>query len=1357
MIHIEGQILGPDTLTRIADLPGQRSEDFGMPKHSRLADEIVRAWTDAKDLWRVFRNRMDRHTDPSDYGTSDTRRFWLEPLFSLLGYDPDLQSRSVLVEHERYAISHRDRSPDGIPLHLVGFRHALGHRRRGVERFSPHEMVQDFLNHHEEHLYGLVSNGLVLRLLRDSARLSRQQYIEWDLQQIFEDDRYLDFATLYRCLHATRLRPLPAQYEGATCWMELYHLRSVDEGNRIRDGLRDAVENALRALGEGFLQHRDNGPLRQKIASGALSADAYNRTLRRLVYRLLFLLVAEERELIFPETEKNDEARRRIREIYRRHYSMARFRLLAENRHRCELKAHNLWPELLDTFAIFEQEARGNPFGITPLDGELFDPRALDGLRDAALGNEHLLKALHRLHGFEDKKSNTRIRINYRALDVEELGSVYESLLDLHPYIIGADTAKPVFDYSTATERKTTGSYYTRHDLVAELIRSALEPVMEQRLQQAGKNSSACESALMTLRVCDPACGSGHFLLAAARRLALELARVRTPEGDQPERPVYRQALRDVIEHCIYGVDYNPDAVELCQVALWLEGHNPGNPLSFLQHKIRCGNSLVGVQGLHLLDAELPDEAFNPVTGDDKATATALKKQNREWRKKKQMTLFDPEGAAADANAGQAERSQAFAQVDALHDDTLDARRAKASAYERLRHDKNWLRPLTQCHLYTAAFFQHLRPGERHISAELLAKQRQTILSASADAQLEGRAYGLAEQYRFFHWDLEFPDVAAAGGFDVLLGNPPWERIKLQEKEFFATRDPEIANAPNKAAREQLIKNTETRNPALYAAFRQALHEAEATAKFLRASGRYALTAAGDINTYSIFAELFLRLLRPEGRAGFIVPTGIATDSSNKKYFAHVAEGGQLASLFDFENKNALFPNVHRSFKFCLLTLRGLADPTALAAQFGFFLHEVAQLQDPERVFALTPADFARLNPNTRTCPVFRTRRDAELTARIYERLPVLVNEETGENPWGVSFATMFHMSNDSRLFRTRAEMEAAGFVLKGNRFVRGGELWLPLYEAKMIWHYDHRLSTFIQSRERNEGAYFAEHEDPAALPLPWYWVPHPEVESRLEGKWGRKWFLGFRDIARSTDERTAIFDVFPFGGVSNKLPVLIFDKNDWEPPLLLASKCSMISDFVYRQKIAGTSLNFFYVKQIPVLPPSAYSSHQIIKILSRLLELTYTAWDIKAFADDVWREADEPLRAAICRQWEENKAETGGHAWQIPDWADAYPEIDWAPEQGGGCPLPPFRWDEDRRAFLRAELDALYARLYGLTEEDLRYILDPQDVCGPDFPGETFRVLKDKEERQYGEYRTKRLVLEAWERLKRESPENHG
>ncbi|MFM8372081.1 MAG: restriction endonuclease, partial [Bacteroidota bacterium] len=450
------------------------------------------------------------------------------------------------------------------PLHLVGFRQDPDKRRAGVDRLSPHALVQEYLNRKEEFLYGLVSNGLRLRLLRDNARLKQQQYAEWDLQRIFEEDRFSEFAQLYRLLHASRLRA--GKNNPAACLLETYHQKGIEEGNRVRDGLRDAVMEALRLLGNGFLQHRDNDALRAAIRDGNLSPEEYNRQLRRLIYRLLFLLVAEERELIFGDEQAVANEQRRIRQIYRQHYSMNRLREMAMMRRRCDGQAQNVWRELLVTFGIFESESQGKPFGITPLDGELFHPEALGALKDAALHNSVLLEALYRLNTYEDRTEGIRRRINYRSLDVEELGSVYESLLDLHPFIQEIAGDKMAFDYIKATERKTTGSYYTRHDLVAELLQSTLEPVMNERLQAAGKDATKQAEALLQLKVCDPSCGSGHFLLAAARRISLELARTRS-HGDQPAASSVRACLREVIEHCIYGVDLNPDAVELCQVA----------------------------------------------------------------------------------------------------------------------------------------------------------------------------------------------------------------------------------------------------------------------------------------------------------------------------------------------------------------------------------------------------------------------------------------------------------------------------------------------------------------------------------------------------------------------------------------------------------------------------------------------------------------------------------------------------------------------------------------------------------------------------------------------------------------------
>jgi hypothetical protein len=704
--------------------------------------------------------------------------------------------------------------------------------------------------------------------------------------------------------------------------------------------------------------------------------------------------------------------------------------------------------------------------------------------------------------------------------------------------------------------------------------------------------------------------------------------------------------------------------------------------------------------------------------------------------------------------------------------------------------------------------------------------------------QTLAEAQALAEENRFFHWPLEFPEVFASSslsplpsslsplpssplpphptGFDVILGNPPWERIKLQEEEFFASRDAAIARAPNAAARKRLIADLPQTNPSLWQDYQRALHNAESASRFLRASGQYPLTGRGDINTYSVFAERVRNLLRPQGRAGIIVPTGIATDATNQFFFADLVEKGQLLSLFDFENREKLFPAVDSRMKFCLLTLCGEREntrarehespalplssshalplsPSPNTLTFSFFATRPEHLRDPRRVFRLTAADIARINPNTCTLPVFRTRQDADLTRAIYQRVPVLVNERTGENPWGVRFLRMLDMSNDSHLFRTRAELEAQGCRLAGNTFLPSSlsplpsslsplpsshsplpspisplpSAYLPLYEAKMLWHYDHRYGTYEGVSDRSSTQLPTpderQHADPHFVVQPWYWVPAEEVEARL-GEWKRGWLLGFRDVTNATNERTAIFSLLPRVGAGNKIPLLIFDRpNSLLQACLLANTCSIPFDYAARQKIGGTTMNFFYVKQFPVLPPTAYTPDDLRFIVPRVLELTYTAWDLQPFAQDVWNEADDPLRAAILGQ-ERESTRMGEHENALPL------------SRSQSLPLSPFTWNESRRAVLHAELDAYYARLYGLTRKQLRYILDPADLTEREladlldpweevsdpldpqgyaartaasaFPGETFRVMKEKEQRQYDEYRTRRLVLEAWEKF---------
>jgi hypothetical protein len=563
-----------------------------------------------------------------------------------------------------------------------------------------------------------------------------------------------------------------------------------------------------------------------------------------------------------------------------------------------------------------------------------------------------------------------------------------------------------------------------------------------------------------------------------------------------------------------------------------------------------------------------------------------------------------------------------------------------------------------------------------------------------------------------------------------VLGNPPWERIKLQEQEFFATRSPDIAGAQNKAARERLIKALEkaskgSKERALFDAFVVAKREAEAVSEFARVpggeGGRFALTGRGDVNTYALFAELFANLARDH--AGVIVPTGIATDATTAPFFSALVEHKRLAQLVDFENRSRLFPAVDSRMKFCLLTFGRSED----SAHFAFFLTDPAQLAEPERNFILSPDTIARLNPNTKTAPVFRSRADAELTAKIYERVPVLIDDARGNQTkeWGLELhSRIWHMAEDSEWFRSAATLEAEGFSRKGGEWiatgvsprqqllaVEGASAYLPLegggprapttmvplYEAKMFHHFDHRWSQYSPDGASSSDLIVSEKTSPKIEPNPRYWVSKVEVERRLRDRdWDRGWLLGWRDICRATDERTVIFSILPRVAVGHTSPLLFVRNAPNRIPAFVANLASLTLDYV--ESVGGTHLSFGQLKQLPVQPPSFYSDGRLAFIFPRVLELTYTSHSVTSFACDL------------------------------------------------GYSGPPFAWDEDRRAHLRADLDA--SRAYGLDRDELRYILDPADVKGAGYPSETFRVLKEKEIRTHGEYRTRRLVLEAWDRM---------
>jgi len=1313
-IRIEGAILSPDILDKLEDIAGQRPVDFGLDASAKVKDEIARAWADAQDYWRIYNRKLETLKKESP-ATTETRNLWVVPLLGLLGYQLEYEAKSMELNSKLYPISHRITNRGWAAIHIIGSNEPAGLDRKpdkAALRMSAHAMVQEYLNLTEQ-LYGIVTNGRVIRLLRDSSRLVKLTYLEFDLDRIFSDGLFADFAVFYRLLHVTRF---PQTIDAsANSLLEKYHQETIEQGSRIRKGLRVAVTEALETLGTGFLAHPDNLELRQQVDSGELRQEIYFNHLLRLIYRLLFLMVIEERGMVFPKGTAPVKST-----IYQRYYSIDRLRRQAKNRSLHEPRHSDAWQQLLSTFHLFENKDASAVLGTTVLGGQLFNTANLGLLPLCTLSNAALYTTLEKLCFFTHPENGQRMPVNFGALATEEFGSVYESLLELHPVIDLRPIPTFRFHQAAGNERKRSGSYYTHSSLVESLLQSALDPLLDK-----AEKSSSPEKSILALKVCDPACGSGHFLIAAAQRIARRLSRLRAGD-EEPSPELLHHTLREVIGHCIFGVDINPMAAELCRVGLWLEAMVPGKPLSFLEHHIRVGNSLLGATP-ELIAAGIPHEAFKAIEGDDPKACAVLKKWNR-GSKEGLGPLF----------VKQDEQQQELLQkaalsIEEMPDNDILGVLQKKSARDRLENEAEFRIKKIVADAWCAAFViekTFREPGvERtvfgvtqsillHILDQSITREHQIIVD---------EVERLADSYQFFHWHLAFPEVYAQGGFDVILGNPPWERVKLQEKEWFAERCEAIALAPNASARKKLIGELNASNPALKIDFLASLRKAEGESHFLRNSGRFPFCGRGDINLYTVFAELMRTQLNQHGRMGAVLPSGIASDDTTKFFFQDLIEKQSLVSLYDFENKKGIFPNVHRSYKFCLFTAGGGICPTAKAADFVFFAHDVDDLKDPDRQITLSPEDIKLLNPNTKTCPIFRSRADAELTKAIYRRVPVLIKEgPPEENPWGIRFSTMFHMSNDSRLFRTREQLEEDGWFLKGNVFHRDGEEYLPLYEAKMIHHFDHRWATYDDHEDTHDVS-LAEKQQPDFSVLPRYWVPEHEVLSRLEDRWDKQWLMGFRDITNTTNERTIVGGVFPLTAVGNNLPLWMASFGNVKSLVSILS--SFICDFAARFKVGGTHLNFFIAEQIPVPPPSlleeqCYWNNNYLTnnnwLLSRILEITYTAWDLEDFAKDY------------------------------------------------GYSGPPFRWDKERRFMLRCELDAAFFHLYLMADKDgewlpaeksagavrdealqelaelKRYFPTPRHAV--EHVMDSFPIVRRKDEAEHGSYRTKEVILEIYD-----------
>ena len=1175
--------------------------------------------------------------------------------------------------------------------------------------------------------WGILTNGARWRLYYQGARSVSEQFFEVDLAALLDLPGRND--GLFALTEAERRH-----------WLKVFAL--VFRREAFLPGAADARTFHQRAIAEGrFYEERVAASLSDLVfgqvfpelarAVAAAEPDAPLPEVREaallLLYRLLFILYAEDRDLLPVRDRRYDDyaLRDRVRgDVGRRKDQGDTF---------AETLA-TYWSAIDGLCRAIDQGEIS--IGLPPYNGGLFDRERAPLLDRIRLGDRVMADVIDAL-SFEQGPTGRRY-INYRDLGVRQLGSIYERLLEheLAPDGDGVAVRPNIF------ARKGSGSYYTPDDLVGLIVEETIGPLVQARTDafeaEAGRmpaDEPAREQAvahlaehdpaeaILALKVCDPAMGSGHFLvslvdyladgviaaMAEAEALAdgyvsplvgriqairdriLAIAEDRNWAIDRDRLDDRHIVRRMVLKRCVYGVDKNPMAVELAKVALWLHTFTVGAPLSFLDHHLRCGDSLFGAWARGGIDKAIdygsPLLLHGSVT---QAERSALGMQTIE-------ELTDAEIAEAHRSA------ETFAQVEEAT--------APLDAVLSLVHAIDWLEvkdreSKTALQSFFGGFLGD--PIEIALGRAEVSTERP---ESAHFAELLREAHRLVDEERFLNWQAAFPgvwtnwqSVDPEGGFDAVIGNPPWDRMKLQQVEWFATRRREIALVPRAADRKRMIAALERDGDPLAQDYALASERATAAARMARSGGDYPLLSGGDLNLYSLFVERAMTLVKPDGMVGLLTPSGIASDKTAARFFKGVATEGRLKALYDFENKKVFFPDVHASFKFCIVVAS--PSPVGEAANCAFYLHDISERDDPERCFPLTAESFARVNPNTGTAPIFRTRRDAELTTAIYGRLPVLVDRSSGEEvkAWPVKYATMFHMTNDSGLFRTRAELEEreGAYPIGGNHFGSPAGDWVPLYVGRMIHLFDHRAASVEVNAENLHnvalsGDISAEQKaDPAFLPTPQYWVPSAEVSFPD----GHDWTIAFRDIARATDARTMITAAVPLVGLGNKVPAIHcadpeIGRSNASP--LLANLGATILDFVVRQKVHSTSLNWFIVEQLPVVPSDRYESvrfgpktaGEIVR--EAVLELTYTAHDMAPFARDM------------------------GHV------------------DAAGDVLPPFLWDADRRLRLRAKLDAVYFHLYGVTDrDDVRYIYS------------TFPIVERQEIAAYGTYRSRDLCL-AW------------
>jgi hypothetical protein len=1304
--------------------------------------------------------------------------------------------------------------------------------------------------------WGMLTNGNVWRLYWQDARSRSEDFFEIDLaaalgvagvagvaaaagaaQAPTEEERAHAIRLFYVFFQQQAF--LPQQWDDALRSLHAFALNearlyeervSQDLGARV---FADVFPQLADALARGDLEAQT-----QTIGYGQFTrkqfTPAYLDEVREaalvLLYRLLFLFYAEDRNLLPVRDERYAP------------YSVRRIR--EEVRDKVDKGASfsstmpKIWLSLRGVFGLIDEG--DDDIGMPAYNGGLFNWARAPLLNRTKVPDKVMAPIIDALSR-RTEDALLRGWINYRDLAVAHLGSIYERLLEysLVHEVQAIDTYKdkPEINRIAAVPasfaRKVSGSYYTHDDLVRLILRESVGQLAQQRLQafekhiqrQAKRSSfnpadwqalDACDPAqqLLELKICDPAMGSGHFLVAlvddladrvleavttASKHVAQQKWAAGLAEAGRPwQSPVLqrisaiRRSIKDtakthgwavtdaqlddrhivrrmILKKTIFGVDKNPMAVELAKTALWLHTFTVGAPLSFLDHHLKVGDSLHGERlptvqkGLQSLGGLLLQSEFDRLSiAASNITQVA--------------DLTDVDIAEANLSKQLAhEANTHMAPIVAV----LDFWRAlrwliPGWPAEKISHLHKLLKPDNeQPHPQLQALVRLLDPAHNLVAvigAGSLPGDDATTHAANA---LMAEARALAERETFFHWWTQFPTVFGGGtqatakpGFDAIIGNPPWDRIKLQEVEWFAERSPTIAAQARASDRKRLIGELQKNKSPLWASYVQATSRAEANARVLGngklSAGDYPLLGGGDVNLYSLFIERAQSLINPHGVVALITPSGIAADKGAAEFFRSISNTGRLHALFDFENRKAFFPDVDSRFKFCALvfgnapryaetknasegdspgtspspapaTATPAVTPVALPSRCAFYLHSLDELDTPGRILHLSAEDFQRVNPNTGAAPIFRTQRDADITRKLYAQHPVLVrhgalSKTLGQRPevraWPVKYQRMFDMTNDSHLFMKASEMEQQGWRRADlnrweceNGAVR--ETALPLYEGKMVQMFDHRAADVVVNEANLKRA--AQQEslpptvkaDTSRYPAPQYWVKDSDVAP----VWHGDWCIGYKSVTAPSNMRTMIAAIVPRCGVGNSMAMLL-PQSAGDPnyarwaALLLANLCCVPFDFALRQKVQGQNLNWFIVEQATVIAPAEF---------------------------------DKPLPAPFVDAMRTAKLMNGHHA--QPTVADfvlpqvlalTYTAHDMAPfardmgyVDATGAVLPPLVWNEDERRARMAALDAVFFYLYGLDADDASYILH------------SFPIVREQDQKMFGSFRTHDDILQ--------------